>query len=128
MGRPSATTPSATVYTSVISASRPRSDGPSQRASSNDATKPTARLPTVPRTLRVTERASTGGGGSDLSLGPRLLYPAKAAVTRGRSLLWAVRGGASTPGLRMLFYHRVADADDELAVGPGAFRAQMEWL
>jgi peptidoglycan/xylan/chitin deacetylase (PgdA/CDA1 family) len=76
----------------------------------------------------MTERASTDGGGSDLSLGPRLLYPAKAALTRGRSLLWAVRGGASTPGLRVLFYHRVADADDELAVGRRAFRAQMEWL
>jgi peptidoglycan/xylan/chitin deacetylase (PgdA/CDA1 family) len=28
----------------------------------------------------------------------------------------------------MLFYHRIADARDELAVAPRAFRRQMEWL
>jgi peptidoglycan/xylan/chitin deacetylase (PgdA/CDA1 family) len=70
-------------------------------------------------------------GGSDrfeLGLAPRALYPAKAALTRGRSALWAARGSRVTPGPRILFYHRVSDEPDELAVSPAAFRRQMEAL
>jgi peptidoglycan/xylan/chitin deacetylase (PgdA/CDA1 family) len=62
--------------------------------------------------------------------GPRLLYPLKAAVTRARSVGWALRsrGRSEQAGLRVLFYHRVADDRDELAVRPGRFRAQMQQL
>jgi peptidoglycan/xylan/chitin deacetylase (PgdA/CDA1 family) len=67
---------------------------------------------------------------TELTLGPRLLYPAKAALTRARSIAWLARtrGRPSRPGLRILFYHRVSDERDELAVTPAAFTAQMEWL
>jgi peptidoglycan/xylan/chitin deacetylase (PgdA/CDA1 family) len=81
--------------------------------------------------LSVTERASIdGAAGADLRLGPRLLYPAKAGVTRARSLAFAARGGGGRRDgrLRILFYHRVADGPDELAVSPASFRRQMEWL
>lgn len=64
-------------------------------------------------------------GDPGLSLGPSLLYPAKAFATRGRSLLWAARG-RRTPGLRILFYHRVSRDRDELAVTPEAFASQMD--
>ena len=64
----------------------------------------------------------------ELGLAPSFLYPVKAAVTRGRSAWWAVRGARRRPGLRILFYHRVADERDELAVTPAAFAAQMQAL
>lgn len=62
--------------------------------------------------------------------GPRALYPLKAAHTRLRSLVWRARGGRAPaePGFRILFYHRVSDDRDELAVTPGRFREQMELL
>jgi peptidoglycan/xylan/chitin deacetylase (PgdA/CDA1 family) len=64
-----------------------------------------------------------------LSLGPSLLYPAKAAFTRARSLAWrARRRDGLGRGLRVLFYHRVSDDRDELAVSPRRFRQQMAYL
>ncbi len=71
----------------------------------------------------MTERA-------DLSTGPALLYPLKAAHTRARSLAWSARGGLAPaePGFRILFYHRVSDDRDELAVTPRRFREQMAQL
>ena len=67
---------------------------------------------------------------ADLTRGPGLLYPLKAAHTRLRSLAWRARGGAAPaePGFRILFYHRVSDDRDELAVRPERFRAQLEIL
>jgi peptidoglycan/xylan/chitin deacetylase (PgdA/CDA1 family) len=66
---------------------------------------------------------------ASLSIGPRWLYPAKAALTRMRSLAWLARTrGRSAGGLRMLFYHRVSDDRDELAVRTDRFRHQMEFL
>lgn len=64
----------------------------------------------------------------ELSLGPSLLYPAKAAATRARSLAWLARRGRGTSqnGIRVLFYHRVANERDELAVTPARFRRQLE--
>jgi peptidoglycan/xylan/chitin deacetylase (PgdA/CDA1 family) len=38
------------------------------------------------------------------------------------------RGRLDTSGLRILFYHRVADDRDELAVRPAAFAEQMDYL
>jgi peptidoglycan/xylan/chitin deacetylase (PgdA/CDA1 family) len=63
-------------------------------------------------------------------VGPSLPYPVKAAVTRVRSTAWLGRslGRADESGLRILFYHRVADARDELAVAPRRFREQMHFL
>lgn len=71
----------------------------------------------------MTERA-------DLALAPRLLYPLKAAHTRLRSQAWLARGGSSPggPGFRILFYHRVSDERDELAVTPRRFREQLDFL
>lgn len=67
--------------------------------------------------------------GSDLGLGPSLLYPVEAAFTRARSLVWLVRRPAlPASGLRVLFYHRVSDDPDELAVSPRRFRQQMAFL
>jgi peptidoglycan/xylan/chitin deacetylase (PgdA/CDA1 family) len=52
-------------------------------------------------------------------------------VTHARSVWWLVRtrGRLDSSGLRILFYHRVSDDDDDpLAVSPRMFRQQMEWL
>ena len=66
----------------------------------------------------------------DLGPDPSLLYLPKAAVTRARSLGWLLRtgGNAAQGGLRILFYHRVSDDRDELAVPPRHFREQMDFL
>jgi peptidoglycan/xylan/chitin deacetylase (PgdA/CDA1 family) len=71
----------------------------------------------------VTEQA-------DLALSRRAVYPLKAAHTRARSLAWRARGGRSPaePGFRILFYHRVSDDRDELAVRPRRFAEQMDAL
>jgi peptidoglycan/xylan/chitin deacetylase (PgdA/CDA1 family) len=63
-------------------------------------------------------------------VGPSLPYPVKAAVTRARSAAWLARtGGRFEPSaLRILFYHRVSDDRDELAVTPRRFREQMDYL
>lgn len=60
--------------------------------------------------------------------GPALLYPLKAALTRSVSAWWLVRsrGRADEAGVRILFYHRVSDDRDELAVTPRAFARQLE--
>jgi peptidoglycan/xylan/chitin deacetylase (PgdA/CDA1 family) len=57
-------------------------------------------------------------------------YLAKAGGTRARSAAWLMRtrGRLDTSGLRILFYHRVSDDRDELAVGPKAFAEQMDYL
>jgi peptidoglycan/xylan/chitin deacetylase (PgdA/CDA1 family) len=79
--------------------------------------------------LRTKERASIERPESRLSLGPAAIYPVKATLTRGRSAWWLARTrGRIAPGLRMLFYHRVADDRDELAVAPSAFATQMRAL
>ena len=68
--------------------------------------------------------------GPDLAVAPAAVYRAKATLTRARSVSWAIRAGRrpAAPGVRILFYHRVADARDELAVAPARFRAHMEAL
>jgi peptidoglycan/xylan/chitin deacetylase (PgdA/CDA1 family) len=53
---------------------------------------------------------------------------AKATLVRGQALAGALRGGAARPGLRILYYHRVAAENDPLAVTPDAFRRQMDAL
>jgi len=61
---------------------------------------------------------------------PGLPYPAKAALTRARSVAWQARTGGrlDTRGLRILLYHRVADDPDPLAISPARFREQMRFL
>jgi peptidoglycan/xylan/chitin deacetylase (PgdA/CDA1 family) len=63
-------------------------------------------------------------------VGPTLPASLKAAVTRTRSAWWLLRsrGCLDQSGLRILFYHRVSDDDDPLAVSPARFRKQMEFL
>lgn len=58
------------------------------------------------------------------------LYGVKAAATRTRSALWFLRtqGRSEGAGVRILFYHRIAEDDDELAVSPRRFRRQMDYL
>jgi peptidoglycan/xylan/chitin deacetylase (PgdA/CDA1 family) len=55
---------------------------------------------------------------------------AKAALTRARSATWLARSRGRLDGaaLRVLLYHRVADARDPLAVSPRRFREQMDFL
>jgi peptidoglycan/xylan/chitin deacetylase (PgdA/CDA1 family) len=57
-------------------------------------------------------------------------YAIKAAATRARSAAWFARTGGRLDihGLRILFYHRVADDRDELAVTPRNFARQMDYL
>jgi peptidoglycan/xylan/chitin deacetylase (PgdA/CDA1 family) len=63
-------------------------------------------------------------------IGPSLPYPVKASVTRVRSALWLARSRsrATENGIRVLFYHRVSDERDDLAVHPRKFREQMDYL
>ena len=51
-------------------------------------------------------------------------------MTRVRSAAWLARtrGRFEPSGLRILFYHRVCDDRDELAVTPRRFREQMDYL
>lgn len=57
-------------------------------------------------------------------------YALKAGATRARSVAWRARRHRpeESGGLRILFYHRVANERDELAVRPDAFRRQMDHL
>ena len=66
--------------------------------------------------------------GRSLGHAPRLLYPAKSLLTRARATAWRVRRPTAAPGVRIIYYHRVAEARDELAVSPQSFRRQMESL
>jgi peptidoglycan/xylan/chitin deacetylase (PgdA/CDA1 family) len=61
---------------------------------------------------------------------PSPLYPIKAAAVTVRSVAWLLRtaGCPSQSGIRILFYHRVSDDSDPLAVPPRRFRAQMDFL
>jgi peptidoglycan/xylan/chitin deacetylase (PgdA/CDA1 family) len=65
-----------------------------------------------------------------LSLLPSPLYYAKAAAVRGRSIAWRLNTAerAQVMGIRILFYHRVSDDSDPLAVTPRRFRDQMDFL
>jgi peptidoglycan/xylan/chitin deacetylase (PgdA/CDA1 family) len=69
---------------------------------------------------------------ADLRLLPTSLYRLKAAAVRARSWAWLARSGhragGATGGVRILFYHRVADDPDPLAVAPWRFRAHMDVL
>ncbi len=67
---------------------------------------------------------------AQLSLLPWPLYALKAALTGTRSLAWLVRRSsvANLPGTRLLFYHRVSEDRDPLAVRPRRFREQMDFL
>lgn len=63
-------------------------------------------------------------------IGPTLPSWVKAMLTRGQSLRWhlGARGRLDQSGLRILFYHRVSDDRDALAVSPRRFREQMDFL
>ena len=86
-------------------------------------------VPLFPERLRAVARPRAGPSDSRLRPGPSVVYPAKAAFTRARSIAWLVRRSEPAAGeLRILFYHRVADDRDELAVTPRRFREQMQLL
>jgi peptidoglycan/xylan/chitin deacetylase (PgdA/CDA1 family) len=65
---------------------------------------------------------------SELARRSNAIGLAKAALVRGQVLAGKVRGGSARPGLRILYYHRISDDVDPLAVTPDAFRRQMEAL
>jgi peptidoglycan/xylan/chitin deacetylase (PgdA/CDA1 family) len=68
------------------------------------------------------------GTGPQLARRSQAVGLAKAAIVRGQAFAGAVRGGKPRPGLRILYYHRVAKDHDPLAVTPDAFRRQMDAL
>jgi peptidoglycan/xylan/chitin deacetylase (PgdA/CDA1 family) len=68
------------------------------------------------------------GTGPQLARRSQAVGLAKAAIVRGQAFAGVVRGGAPRPGLRILYYHRVATDHDPLAVTPDAFRRQMDAL
>jgi len=63
-------------------------------------------------------------------VGPTLPPSVKAGATRVRSAWWLARsrGRLDPEGVRILFYHRVSDDEDALAVAPRRFREQMEFV
>jgi peptidoglycan/xylan/chitin deacetylase (PgdA/CDA1 family) len=63
-------------------------------------------------------------------MGPTLPSSLKAMLTRMQSARWLLRtrGRLERSGLRILFYHRVSDDRDALAVSPRSFREQMDFL
>jgi peptidoglycan/xylan/chitin deacetylase (PgdA/CDA1 family) len=63
-----------------------------------------------------------------LTLGPGWVQTVKPALTRLRTAAWRARGAPRRAGLRVLFYHRVSDDPDPLAVPPRHFAAQMDLL
>jgi peptidoglycan/xylan/chitin deacetylase (PgdA/CDA1 family) len=63
-----------------------------------------------------------------LTLGPAWVQLVKPALTRARTVAWQLRGRPARPGLRILFYHRVSDDRDPLAIAPARFSAQMDEL
>jgi peptidoglycan/xylan/chitin deacetylase (PgdA/CDA1 family) len=63
-----------------------------------------------------------------LTLGPGWVQTVKPALTRLRTVTWQARGRPSRSGLRILFYHRVSDDPDPLAIPPRRFAAQMDLL
>jgi len=63
-----------------------------------------------------------------LTLGPAWVQAVKPALTRVRTRLWELRGRPRSGGLRVLFYHRVSDDRDPLAIAPRRFEAQMQVL
>jgi peptidoglycan/xylan/chitin deacetylase (PgdA/CDA1 family) len=63
-----------------------------------------------------------------LTLGPRWVQTVKPALTRLRTAAWRARGRPGRPGLRVLFYHRVSDDPDPLAISPRRFEEQMDLL
>jgi peptidoglycan/xylan/chitin deacetylase (PgdA/CDA1 family) len=63
-----------------------------------------------------------------LTLGPRWVQTVKPALTRLRTAAWRARGRPRRPGLRVLFYHRVSDDPDPLAITPRRFADQMDVL
>jgi O-antigen/teichoic acid export membrane protein/peptidoglycan/xylan/chitin deacetylase (PgdA/CDA1 family) len=76
---------------------------------------------------RIRQQRRDRGG---LAITPKPLLRAKGLVTRARSVAWLVGGRAERggDGVRILFYHRVSDDRDELAVSPRLFRRQMDFL
>src|SRR5688572_12594505 len=63
-----------------------------------------------------------------LTLGPAWVQAVKPALTRVRTALWEARGRPRGDGLRVLFYHRVSDDRDPLAIAPRRFAEQMAVL
>jgi peptidoglycan/xylan/chitin deacetylase (PgdA/CDA1 family) len=63
-----------------------------------------------------------------LTLGPGWVQSIKPALTRLRTEAWRARGRPGRPGLRVLFYHRVSDDPDPLAIAPRRFAEQMDLL
>jgi peptidoglycan/xylan/chitin deacetylase (PgdA/CDA1 family) len=53
---------------------------------------------------------------------------AKAVLVRGQVIAGAFRNDRARPGLRILYYHRISEDRDPLAVTPEAFRWQMDAL
>jgi len=66
----------------------------------------------------------------DIPTTPRVGRAIKRGIARQRTLWWRIRGGPSVgrQGTRILFYHRVTEDRDPLAVSPSQFAEQMQFL
>jgi peptidoglycan/xylan/chitin deacetylase (PgdA/CDA1 family)/predicted ATP-grasp superfamily ATP-dependent carboligase len=75
-------------------------------------------------------RARTPFDDSPLQRRSKVVGPVKGKLVRARSTRWSMdRNGAPIlPGLRILFYHRVSDNPDDLAVPVRHFEEQMDYL
>jgi peptidoglycan/xylan/chitin deacetylase (PgdA/CDA1 family) len=65
---------------------------------------------------------------AQLARRPGAVGLAKAVLVRGQALAGTLRSRQPRPGLRILYYHRVSEERDPLAVTPAAFRRQMDAL
>ena len=59
---------------------------------------------------------------------PALVGLGKAVVSTAQALTWRVRGHPSARGLRILYWHRIAASQDQLAVHPRRFRRELELI
>jgi len=88
-------------------------------------------MPLPARAANVLRRRA--GPGPSVSAVPlhrsRLVRPAKTMLVRTRSTRWSLaHKDGELQGLRILFYHRVSNERDDLAVTPRRFREQMDYL
>jgi glycosyltransferase involved in cell wall biosynthesis/peptidoglycan/xylan/chitin deacetylase (PgdA/CDA1 family) len=62
------------------------------------------------------------------TVGQSAVRTIKAALTQVRVVVWGIRPHETASGLRVFLYHRIADDSDPLALSPGRFRRQLEYL
>lgn len=82
----------------------------------------------APRARPVSEQRGAHDGPGRFRMRSRARGFIKAVVVHGQAAVWAARGARFVPGVRILYYHRVAHGDDQLAVSPARFRRQLDLI